>query len=613
MKFGYNTLVIIMLVICVLIIAYAIWKSARTDNKQINSDVPTQCTGSNCKIECGVLSYLTIKECENTEDGQKICKNCKCDESGRLSGCMTCKESDPSTPSLLYSVELSTEECKDPFQWNAETGTCDLKKGFFCLPQTMNTIDCNPYTGRQLLRFNPTNSVYEWTCVCKDTTKFSGKICDQINVCGMEGSVNNPDNYETGRGLINTNNHDDYWNKNSTWDPLAIDSDGNYINSSCDCRSNEFADNKNLLCLPNNCYPGSNSSVDPEFCDCNCKGCGGLVDCKSISASYDGNLTYYNSLCKIPSCVPDPCGGPDGLFGKYTVEKDKDGIVSGKCICNPGYDLIQDPSYYGGFRCAKLCADNSICGNRGTCVIKPLNKFSNFTIICKDQNQSTGECGGSGLFFIKYKLNDKIYYLNYDKDNKKLSLDRTQNPDSYFSFKIRSCDSKYTDQHCKYTIGDNKITSGLISGNYYYLMIGDKFLIFNNDINNIDLADDSDNLKEKSLFLFTSLAGNKRPYPVIDGTILFDSIKKYLSVSTSLSLFYESSIKSPEQCDCNPGYGQDPNDPNQRCLRECSYKGRSFYSRNRWNNDDIYKLCCNGGEIIDKSTIWEEFYQLNCN
>lgn len=606
MNFSYNKLVIIFLVISVFLISYAIWKSVSLDNKQANPDVPTSCTGTDCKVDCGVLSPLTIKECKNTEEGKKICSNCKCDASGRFSGCMECKESDPSNPSLTYSIQVGSEDdCTEPFQWNKDAQICTLRKGFFCLPPNINPIDCNPYTGRQLLTFDPTNNVYGWTCVCKNSTKFSGSICNQINVCGMEGSVQNPDNSNTGRGLISKTNKDDYWNyKKSTWDPLAMDSDGNYINSACSCLGTEFADNKNLLCLPNGCYPGSISSVSPDNCDCTCKGCTGLVDCKTISSSYDPQMgvTYYNSVCKIPSCVPDPCGGIDGTHGKYTVTTDKSGVATGNCVCNTeaGYYLVPDPAYYGGFRCAKLCQDDSICGNRGKCVVKSLDdSYTIFTIVCKDQDPTTGQCGGSGLFFIKYSVNDNIYYLNYNKDNKTLSLDLTQNPDSYFSFKIRSCDSKYTDGTCKYTVSDKIITTGLISGNYYYMMIGDKYLIFKSDFT-FDLVNDSDDgkAKEGSLFLFSSSIGNKRPYPKADGTIFFDLIQNYLSASSTTppSLFYESSSKTPEQCEpCNTGWKQDPKDPDQRCKKSCGPSGYTY--TNEQNVFNISDLCCNGGTV----------------
>lgn len=622
MNFSYNKLVIIFLVVSLVLISYAIWKSVKIDNKQANPNVPNNCTGADCKVECGVLSPLTIKECENAEDGKKICSNCKCDASGRLSGCMECKESDPTNSALTYSIRVSKDLCTDPFQWDDDTQICSLKKGFFCLPHNINPVDCNPYTGRQLLTFDTTNNVYEWTCVCKNNNNFSGSQCNQINVCGMEGSVQNPDNSKTGRGLVNIKNSDDYWNyKKSKWDPLAMDSDGNYVNSACSCLSNEFADNKNLLCLPNGCYPGSNDPDQPESCNCKCSGCAGLVDCNMVSISFDPQFgTYYNSLCKRPSCIPDPCGGPKGEYGYYDFVKDKDGnVISGTCVCNEkdGYYLVPSPSSYGGFKCAKLCQDDSVCGNRGKCVVKSLeDSYTIFTIICKDQDEN-GQCGGSGLFFIKCSVNDNTYYLNYNKDNKTLSLDLTQNPDSYFSFKIRTCDSKYTDGTCKYTISDDKIKNGLISGSYYYMMISDQYLIFNSNFT-FDLVSDSNDgkLKEGSLFQFSSSIGNKRPYPKADGTIFFDSIQRYLSSSKTEppSLFYELHTKTPEQCDpCNPGYGQDPKDPNQACLRKCASTGATFTSYEGWKNDDIEKLCCNGG-YIEHIDNWHIKYDLiHCN
>lgn len=629
---SFNAIIIIFLVLCLIIISYSIWKTTRVDDKKINTDVPYNCVGTECKVECGVLSPFTIKECTNDENGNKICANCKCDESGHLSGCMKCQESDPDNPQLRYALKaIGESQCIDPLKWDKDNEVCVLKKGFFCLPKHIEEIDCNPYTGRKLLNYDATNRTYGWLCDCKDDTKFSGSICNQINVCGLEGSDKNPDNSLGGRGLVNKNNNDDYWNNKSNWDPLATDQNDNYLNSSCVCKSNEFANNTNLTCLPSDCYPGFSDPENPtQSCNCKCDSCTGLIDCNKISTTFDPQTgPYYNGICKRPSCVPDPCGGFDknGVSKGYYdyVLDEKGNPKSGICVCNTeqGYHLVKDPSYFGGYKCAKLCENNGPCGDRGDCVIRELDEtFTNFTILCNDQDEYSGQCIGSGLFLITYVNGKTTYYLNYNSKNKSLTLDCAQSKDSYFSFKLKSCDSKYTDGVCVNKVSD-KVKNGLISESYYYMMIGDKYLIFNNDLS-FDLVDENDPNKDKSLFFFSTSIGNKQPTPVSSGTIFLDKINKYLSATNKNppSLLYKSKTTTQVSCDnckTDRGWRQDINDPNQLCRESCSAPGITI--KDDWGgikpycayylgsscgisdkpslppdyDEDSYKTCCYGG------------------
>jgi hypothetical protein len=617
---NFNTIVIIFIVLAILVIGFSIWKSTSVDDKKVNPDVPLQCFGSNCKYECGVTDPITIKRCKDTEDGRKICASCKCDSSGKLSGCMECREADPSDPKKSISLSNITleDQCTDPFFWDAKNKICTLSKGFYCLPHTPEDIDCNEFTGRKLLALDTETNEYNWVCQCKDDKDFTGITCSNINICGLEGSSINPDNSNGGRGLIRKGTTDDYWiSGKSQWDPTISD------NTSCVCRPNEIADNTKKLCLPNNCSPGTLDLSDPSSLSCNCNNSSGqripgLIDCNMISQSYQSDgLSYYNGVCKRPSCVPDPCGGPDGKAGYYDYVKDSNGnVISGQCVCNTGYHLVPDTSAYGGFVCKELCVNNGPCGNRGTCAVNDLNKvYTMFTISCKSQDDN-GQCQ-SPDFFIIYQDGSTNKYLNYYSSDNSLKIEDTHNPNSFFKFKLRMCNTKNDQNECIYTFDDVK--SGLNSGSYYYLMIGDKYLIFNNN-NTYNLVSDDNPEKEKSLFLFTSIDGNKKPKANVKGTIFLDKANRYLSLDKkTFKISYDYDIKTQEYCyNCNPGWRQDPKDISQQCIDRCQLPGYIFKRLHNpgwfgddigpYTQDEIKNICCSGLASQDsdetESGIW---------
>jgi hypothetical protein len=621
----FNTIIILFLITSFILIGFAIWKISSVDKKKVNPDVPTNCYGEDCKYDCGILDPKTIRKCDTTPEGQKVCSKCKCDSSGKLSGCMECRYTNPNDPKTLMRINNKnvSNQCIDPFFWDENDSSCKLKEGTYCLPSLGITqdIDCNQYTGSKLLTLDEKTNTYKWSCVCKNNLKFSGPTCSNINVCGMEGSPNNPNNL-VNRGLLKSGTTDNYWNKDSEWDPLDPK------NSHCSCSFNEVADNTNLLCLPDDCYPGVPNEGDKSGQSCICTN-KGLVDCYSISLSYNNGLAYYNGACKFPSCVPDPCGGPmdsrnSGTKGKYVLVKDGDDIIGGKCQCNPGYHLVPDPSSYSGFSCRELCIDNGPCGNRGQCKIQELDRaFTNFTIRCRDVDENN-QCISS-LFHIIYNNpnnpNDS-YYLNYYRDTRKLILEKTQNPDSYFSFYLKKCKVGNNNQpDCTDTVKE-PVKTGLNSSSYYYILIGDKYLSLKQNSEGLyNLLDENDVNKEDSLFLFINDQGNKRPLASVAGIMFFPSFQKYLSINPNdKSITYEVSTKTQEYCDpCYDGWRQDTKDPNMKCQESCENSGYQYSYKEfigtsdgpgrsgpQDYDDSSYKICCYGGTYsLNKRSVYD--------
>jgi len=281
-----NTNIIILLLILILIpILYILYTSYHTEKSTINSDNDD----TNIKtIPCGVLSSLTIKKCDK-KDEKDICSSCQCSsDRSIIENCMTCTEVNDQNK---YIVPLSKEDCKDPFVFDDNTKKCQLKNGNYCLPVKMNEINCNPYTSDKVLTLN--GNLYEWKCVCKNPYKFTGTTCSNIKICGMFGSLDNP-NTNNNRALIKKGTSPpDYWNENSDWDPLDVN------NSKCLCKENEFYEEKSQSCLPGTCGGGK---PDPN----NKKAC---IECPQYHISCNRiNNDSLKGICVLPSCIPDPCG-----------------------------------------------------------------------------------------------------------------------------------------------------------------------------------------------------------------------------------------------------------------------------------------------------------------
>ncbi len=591
----FNVIVILFLILFIFLVYMIISNSASVDNKKVNPDVPDNCTGSGCKTECSVRPG-TIKRCTMNEDGTSICSNCRCDSTGKLSGCLECKESDPNDPSKTYAIsDVSKEQCKDPFFWDEKESRCKLGPGSFCLPPEVVDIPCNKYTGRKLLSLDTRTNTYKWTCVCIDN-KFSGTTCSDINVCGMEGSSDNPN--KDGRGLYKKGTNE-YWNINSKWDPN--------VDGKCKCGNNEQPNDSYLSCMPNDCSPaGKQSQTDSESCICTSKG---YVDCKTISQTFDSLVGgIYDGVCKRPSCVPDPCAGigPEkdaGIYQLITDPKDPTVAIGSQCVCNEkeGYYLVPDQYAFRGWTCQKVCENNGPCGNRGKCNYSLEQTLDEFSVICT--NNTTGQCDEPYTFVIKYDVKNNSYFLNYDINTKKLTFRNSLNDGSKFKFLLRKCKDNKED-NCS-TVS---VQQGLSSGNDYYILLenvtGKNYLSFKEDINgDYNLMGENDTNINDSLFNFSNTNKDKRPSAINKGFILFKNFNKYLGViKGEPPLILLKNKKNPgiycgdydsnkDTYTCNPGYTQDDQ---LLCLNKCTNTGEWVNVPENPDNVDVKLYCCSG-------------------
>lgn len=362
-----NTNIIILLILAI-IISFIVYK-LYSDDSSTNVKPEPGCRGDQCPkfIECGVLSNDTIQKCDTNSD---ICKSCKCSGDSSLTGCMKCTVVDDSNP---YYSDINQSDCVGNFEW--VNGVCKLKNGSYCLPTKINDVNCNKFTGNKILT-RLSDGTYGWRCICKNDTMFTNGgsgDCTDINVCGMLGSSENPSNISY-RALINKNNNQ-LWSSSSDWNPFP----GGV--ATCKCRDNEVVNDKLLTCMPNSCGQGTINPNNPESCKCPPT----FVDCFDISYRDDGGIVYYTGICKLPSCVPDPC-----YPGRYDP-------TSNKCVCDvsKGYYNVLDTNSVFGQSCKQLCTeDNNPCGNRGDCYVYDVgSQNTNWTIVCATISPDGLSCG----------------------------------------------------------------------------------------------------------------------------------------------------------------------------------------------------------------------------
>ena len=545
-------IVIVFLIVLVGIVSYYVLQKKK--DTKIDPNTSHKCVGDACpkEIECGVLSTSTIKKC-NPSDVNSICNSCKCSGLTNLTGCMVCTQVNKDRP---YHVDIPREQCTDPFFWDNDI--CKLKDGYYCLPKVVNDITC-PSTGRKLLV--KTEIGYDWKCICKNDTQFTGTNCSDIKICGMLGAnadTDNPTMY--GRGLINKNNKN-YWTSNSPWDPI--------VDGECKCGPNEFVDNTNFLCLPNGCYPGT-SGTSKESCKCPPK----YISCNSIATVFDPSSqlpAYFSGACKIPSCVPDPCGGADGNTGRYDV-------ASGKCICNTAdnYQLMTDPSNVLGQSCQKVCVDNGKCGDRGTCYYYNSTTAKLFTVVCSGNTTGSAVCTGSESLIYYKDSNNNTKYLNYNITGNNLNLS-FESTGGEFIFEI-VCDS--SDPNNKCPPPGTKALFFQINATYY-LRIGEKY---------VDLATGTLTIdKSKSLVRFLNTENPKqRNAANISTQIFIVKANSFFSADQNNTIVFAKNYENSERCkDCavSKGWSQDPKDLcNRRCITPGSPCGYS----------EQVMTCCDG-------------------
>ena len=144
-----NTINIIIILLLLIPIIYIVYNYYQKQNTNTNSN--NACQGDQCikTIKCGVLSSNTIKKCD---DNSSICESCQCtSDPNVIQNCMSCTKVDQNNK---YNVDISEDNCKDPFYWDKTVNKCYLTDGSYCLPEKMIDITCNPYTSDKLLTLN---------------------------------------------------------------------------------------------------------------------------------------------------------------------------------------------------------------------------------------------------------------------------------------------------------------------------------------------------------------------------------------------------------------------------------------------------------------------------
>jgi hypothetical protein len=336
---GTNTIVYLFFIIISSVLLYKLYTATIKTKPSDNSGG----SGGSTTIECGLLNPKTIQKC--TTDNN-TCGNCRCsdDPSVRL-GCMSCQETDG------QNLDIPQNQCVgDNVSWinDINGGHCELLKGSYCLPTTMNQPDCNPQSGRSILAQQ--NDTYYWKCVClRDNMIGNGGSgnCSHVYECGMEGSSTSPGPY--GRYLRNIHDKTPWNAETSNWNPFPGSPD-----AECVCGPGEVANNKNLTCMPDSCTPGKSIPGSSDSCDCHISGNINMIDCSGISNRTDGmGINYYTGSCAIPSCVPDPCATDGNPLNFYDPHNN---------MCSCDYKNNYWRTYTTntiGETCTNLCANNA--------------------------------------------------------------------------------------------------------------------------------------------------------------------------------------------------------------------------------------------------------------
>jgi len=444
--------VVLFFVFLLLFIAYITFRSIPSTTNA-PPEPPFDPSKQKNKLDCNLLNPKTIQTCDPATNK---CSSCICSGDSSLSGCMSCTVVDEKNP---YYFDFDQDSCTgDSLTW--ESGRCKLKNGSYCLPTKMNEIDCNPYTGRKILSLNA-NGKYEWKCVCVDETRFGGDHCDIIKLCGLNGTTNPKSG--TNFGLKNTKNGE-YWSGTSLWSPFPDTDSGN----TCVCDTSKTSNDKTLTCVNNSCAPGKVNPKDSSKCD----DCGqDYVDCVDISGKVDDNgVPYFSGICKIGSCVPDPCH-VDGISGnKY----DKN---TNMCACDEsqGYIVAQDSTNSFGQTCKKACQNNGPCGQgddkRGDCYVYPTVKDNNnlWDIVCINEGSEQQTCKTSSKIVIRNVGSGLYLGVNTDTNTLVLSTDRNipSNLQNYeFSF-TRDCSDQTTKDGQKIEKCDKSVINLYPNENYF--------------------------------------------------------------------------------------------------------------------------------------------------
>jgi len=479
--------IIIFLLILIPIIYFIYYFSKKNADTDIDN-----CQGDQCvqTINCSLLDPTTIKKCDSDKN---ICESCRCTSNPNVKqNCMNCTVVSDTNP---YPVYLEKEKCIDPFQYNDAKKQCFLKPGSYCLPVKIPDIDCNPYTSDKVLNLN--GNIYEWKCVCKNTSQFTGDFCDHIKVCGMDSTDNPSKNNE--RGLIKkeSSNSHVFWTKESNWDPIK--------DSECLC-PDEYANNELLACLPNTCSGGGKPGQTTDDCICDSE----FINCADINKD---TTTPNKGLCSMPSCIPDPCRN-----GKYNKE-------TSTCDCNENNTKLIDSNSILGYSCQNPCNPDP-CGDRGTCKVMTIDDDKIIWNI--DQDESF----------------NKSFLLKISKDTKD-TQDLYLNSD----FTLKENGSKFYFENP--THQDEQITNN----NLYYIYYKDK----DNKDNYIDfinrkiVSDKNTNMLIK--FIHDDYCKDRNQFKLVNSNNLYISgkVDEHKQIYTNTKSHLGNAICDP----CHSGYLQD--------------------------------------------------------
>jgi hypothetical protein len=364
--------VIVLIFLCIILlytIIFIIYKSGYSP-KNVKSEKNVQST-----INCS----LTPTPCEELG---KPCIECNNSDSPGLFSCQQVPGNQYDSQGNL--IKKGGITIIDP---NRDNLSITIPEGKYCLPASVESSVCNPYTSDPVLT-KVSDSLYKWDCYCKKPEWISsggiGSDCNVPVMCGADRNKNNKLLYcksggsysidpDTGKGICNDSSQPIEWNSNSSVEMENI---------FCSCAPGSyFYENKQLgikSCIPNPCgdTPPEYDSAGNMFCKCKM----GEISCSTLPDD-------KKSECAI-GCMPDPC---IAKFVSDDCKKNPDDPAcknyydpgQSKCICGDKYTLINDSNYITNGYCIPK---NSACtpdivqncsGKRGGKCISCINPGNN--------------------------------------------------------------------------------------------------------------------------------------------------------------------------------------------------------------------------------------------
>jgi len=436
-SFSSVVITILIYSVVLLVIGYLVYRLTQSNSYiSTGTSATGQCNSPDCQgktQDCGITSSKTITQCSVDSDCQSCYGNMSCQKvetdiylNGVTAG-LCVDPSDPNNPNLgwdndlkkcvykcqqgtpdLY-LNLSEDQCTGQYlTWEEDGGKCKVScqnsdPGLFldvqeyqclaplvydsnkkqcylpksaqsyCLPTNIPSIQCNSYTGIKVLAKPTLTSPYNWTCLCRDNTKFTnhGTVtgdCTGIQICDMQGQTNQemnsnlhiPPNSKTflARAGTEGSNTPDYWDgETSNWNP--------FTQGNCVCGYNQIVNQQTKTCSPSLCSPCVQDPSDPNKCVCDPDS--GYLDCYSTLGEVIDPIfgSYVSGICAPGTSIPDPCAAYEGDI----ANKFDHNTSTCKCDTANGYTVYQTDQVPTGQKCANLCQISNPCGNRGDCYV----------------------------------------------------------------------------------------------------------------------------------------------------------------------------------------------------------------------------------------------------